>query len=142
MARAVKRGTSIAEFLLSLGLLAIIILAVVELGTTALRGNEKGGLVVTADTVAQQDLETFVYGLPAAGDPFWASTTTYANPYQVDNVTLGTSTFHRTLTVLSLESVTPGLRQIAVNVTWWGGQGGHSGYGEQSTGVSRLAASP
>ena len=145
MARTLKTrpaaGATLAEFLLSLGLVAILVLVVVELAMTAMRGNEKSGLLITADSVAQEQLDTFIYGLPGAGDPFWTAIS-FASPYQVDNVTLGTNPFQRELNVVDLGTVSPGLRQIIVNVTWWGGQNGRSGYGQQSTVASRLVSSP
>ena len=133
---------SLVEVILALGLCAILLLTAIELVTKALRSNEKSTDSVTAAALSQETAGTFIYSLPGASAPFWASTATFVNPYQVDSVTLGTQVFQRELDVISLEALSPGLRQIVVKISWANGQNGRSGSGVLTNQISRLVAAP
>jgi len=125
---------------LALGLATMVILISIGLVLSALKSGNKSTDTTTADALAQDTLENFIYGLPDSGT-FW-TTTAFASPYQQDQVSLGSQDFQRTIEVIDQGSHSPGLRQIVIRISWEGGQAGRSGEGRQVREVSRLVSPP
>jgi len=126
--------------MMAMGLCVLVILTAMSLVLSALKSNDKGTGTSTGQTLAQDTVENYIYGLPTSGS-FWTASS-FASPYQTDQVALGVQTFQRAIYVTDLGSTSPGLRQVAVRVTWQGGQAGRSGMGTQIVEVSRLVAQP
>lgn len=144
MARTLKQttklGATLAELVLALGLATMVILVSIGLVLSALKSGNKSTDASTAEALAQDTLENFIYGLPDSG-PFWTATS-FASPYQQDQVTLGTQDFFRTTEVVDQGSHSPGVRQIVIRISWEGGQTGRAGEGRQVREVSRLVSPP
>lgn len=136
-----RRGATLAEVILSLGLCVVVVLSAVQLGIVALRANSKSLDEVAADGLAQQASENFIYALPPASAAFWTATT-FASPYEQDSVTLGQQQFQRAIYVTDYGTVTPGLRSVRVRITWGNGAAGRAGQGTQLSEVNRLVSPP
>jgi len=137
-----KYGYTLAEVLLSLGICVTFLLTAVDLSISALRSNQKSTDQMTAEALAGQSAELFIYGLPSSSsDPFW-STTTYSSPYLQDSVTLGNSTFSEDIYLTDLSSVTVGLKEVKVVVSWGSGAAGRTGYGSQAVEATRVVSWP
>lgn len=128
---------SLAEVLLSLGMCVVVILSAMALSISALRSNEKSADLIVAQAYANQVLDKFIYDLPAASEPFWASSS-FTNPYLQDSAQLGTTRYDAQLHLLPLSTVSPGLLRCVVNVSWKSGQQGRGIQGIQATEISRL----
>lgn len=135
-----RRGATLAEVMLALGLAVVVTLISLALVLSALKTTNKSSDLTSAEALAQDALENFIYGLPDSG-PFW-TTTSFASPYQQDTVTLGQQQFRRTLEIFDHGAHSQGLRQIVVRVDWEGGQSGRAGEGRQVREVSRLVSPP
>lgn len=135
-----RLGATLAELMVALGLATIVILVSIGLVLSALKAGNKSTDTSTADALAQDTLENFIYGLPDSG-AFWTATS-FLSPYQQDQVNLGSQEFGRTIEVIDQGSHSPGLRQIVIRITWEGGQAGRAGEGRQVREVSRLVSPP
>ena len=118
----------------------MVVLMTMALAMTALKGSNKSTDASTADALAQDTAENFIYGLPATGS-FWTATV-FPNPYQSDTVTLGNQPFQREIQVIDLGATSPGLRQVVIRITWQSGATGRAGLGTQVSEVTRLVAQP
>jgi Tfp pilus assembly protein PilV len=135
------QGMSLAEVILALGLCVVVILSAIQLSIVALHGNTKSSDKITADALAQELADTFIYGLPPASAPFWTATA-FASPYQQDKVAMGSQDFTRTIYLSDESSVLPGLRALKVRVSWAEGTDSRAGQGLQATEVTRLVSPP
>lgn len=135
------RGATLAEVILSLGLCVVVVLSAVQLALVALKANTKSLDEVSADGLAQQTAENFIYALPSASSSFWTATT-FTSPYQQDVVTVGQQDFQRAVYVTDYGAVTPGLRSVRVRVSWGSGANGRAGLGTQISEVNRLVSPP
>jgi Tfp pilus assembly protein PilV len=128
---------TLAEVLLSLGLIVVAILSAIALSIAATRSTTKSSDLMVAQAYAGQVMEEFVYALPPSSDSFWTSGS-YSSPYQQDSAQLGDKTYQASLFLNDLSAAQPGLLRCSVNVTWQSGQVGQAGQGRQVTEVSRL----
>ncbi|ODT74143.1 hypothetical protein ABS71_06015 [bacterium SCN 62-11] len=141
MTKQSRRGATLAEVILSLGLCVVVVLSAVQLALVALHANSKSLDEVSADGLAQQTAESFVYALPPASAGFWTATS-FASPYQQDSVTLGQQSYQRVIYVSDYGGVTPGLRSLRVRISWDNGAAGRAGLGTQIAEVNRLVSPP
>ena len=132
-----RHGLTLAEVLLSLGLIAVAVLSAIALSIAAMRSTTKSSDVMVAQAYAGQVVDEFVYGLPPSSDAFW-SVASYASPYQQDTAQLGDKTYLANLYLENLTTASPGLLRCTVNVTWQSGQVGQAGQGRQVAETSRL----
>lgn len=136
-----RKATTLAEVILALGLFVVVILSATQLAFIALNSNTKTTDEIAADTLAQQTIENFIYGLPPGSSTFW-TTTTFAVPYQQDTVNLGTQSFQRALYVTDYGLTVDGLRSVRVRISWGNGDVGKAGQGVQIAEVTRLVSAP
>ncbi len=136
-----RRGATLAEVVLSLGLCVVVVLSAVQLALVALKANSKSLDEVSADGLAQQTAENFIYALPPASSTFWTATS-FASPYQQDSLTVGQQDFQRAIYVTDYGTVTPGLRSVRVRISWGNGANGRAGMGVQISEVNRLVSPP
>jgi hypothetical protein len=139
MASILRRGFSLAEAILAVGMAVTVVLLVMALALSAGRANQKSSDTITATGLAQAAMENFVYSLPPSADPFWTQTS-FASPYQQDLVHLSEVDYLRAyyLSDLSSSGGPAGGLLITVRVSWESGLAGRDGQGLQSTSVSRL----
>jgi hypothetical protein len=137
MARVLKRGLTLAEVILSVGLCAVALLTVIALAISAQRGMQKSSDTVVAQSYAGDVLEQFLYDLPSPTDSFW-SQTQFASPYAQDQAQLGPKTYRAQLFLTPGTGTLAGLLTCSVNVSW----DGQAGQGRQSLGISRLVYAP
>ena len=137
MASVLKKGLTLAEVLLSLGLCVVVVLSAIALSISALRSNNKSSDSITAQSRAGQVLEEFVYALPPSNASFW-SQSSFSSPYQQDATQIGDKTYNSQVFLTSLGSTSPGLFRCSVNTTWQGGQAGAAGQGKQVVEVARI----
>lgn len=137
MAPVLRKGLTLAEVLLSLGLCVVVVLASIALGIAAMRSNSKSSDSITAQARAGQVLDEFIYGLPPSDAAFW-SQSSFSNPYQQDITQVGANNYTSQIFLTSLGSTSPGLFRCSVNTTWQGGQAGAAGQGTQVVEVARI----
>lgn len=140
---SIKSGFSLAEILLGVALAAVVVLTLVALSLTALKGNRKAGDQTLAQTLAHQQLEREIY--QAQQDTtaaFWGADSD-ANPLSQNDLTVGTQTFRAALYVSEAStSEAPNLKRCRLRMSWWGGEKGRPGYGRLSTEIVRYACKP
>ena len=134
------RGYSLAEVLLALGLAAIVVLALVGLSLTALRGNQKSVDLTLADGLANSVLSQQIYQAQSTpGASFWLSNSD-TNPYSQSSNSVGNQDYVLSLYV-SDSNAAAGLKRCRLRVDWWGGDD-RQGYGRLHTEAVRLVSLP
>lgn len=140
MASRLGRAFTLAEVMLALGLATVILLSLVSLSAVALQSTQKGSDALAAEECAHAVLERFVYGLEGAGPSFWTQTS-YASPYATDDVQVGSTTYSSKLNIAPVSGVN-GLLKVQVQVSWWAGEKGRTGYGQLTREAVRFVARP
>ncbi len=142
MVRKLK-GFTIAEILLSLGLLAVVLLTLLGLATQALQSNRKNLDTAGGQLVADQALERAVYDAEQSSSaPVWAINSTTV-PMSTTTVTLGTTPYSVTLYANdSLTGTTGRLKRIRASVVWADAPNGKAGQGQFRVEAARLVHEP
>jgi Tfp pilus assembly protein PilV len=143
-----------AELMLAVGLISVVVLAVLGLGISVLRGTRKSIDSTSGQQVAESELQRVIYAAESnTADPLWSAnspTTPYTSypvvvkstSYQVavyaqelvdssTSLPLGNTTFNQSL-------------KVDVRVNWWdtAGQGSQVGYGNLQASASQVVDGP
>lgn len=143
-----SRGFTLAELLLAVGLLALVILTLAALITSAIRSNEKGTRTAQAVDVADALLARRLYDVewdlpPGTRDAFWAASGAWLPP---TTATMGGVDYQYTVfadTVAGVGGAGNRLKKVDLVMSWWdSGQGGgqRQGYGRLEVQASRLVS--
>lgn len=144
-----RRGSTFAEMVLSIGLIAIVILGISLLSLTVLRARNESSDRVAAATVANTLLDRIVR--EAQSDPsFWAgdySTTPYASgEEEVGGVVYAYSLLAQTVTDSVGDEIGNSLsnnrlKMVVIEISWMDTEvQDRQGYGKLSFSASRLVA--
>ena len=136
-------GFTIAEILLSLGLLAVVLLTLLGLATQALQSNRKNLDTAGGQLVADQALERAVYDAEQSSSaPVWA-VNSLTVPMSTTIVTLGTTPYSVTLYANdSLTVASKRLKRIRARVVWADAPNGKAGQGQFQVEAARLVHEP
>ena len=137
MARELKRGVTLAEALLAMGLAVAVVLVAVQLAVAALGSHQKSTDRTAASALAARALDDYAYNLPSVNDPFWALST-FTNPVSSQETQLGSSRFTTSLHLRDASALGSGNKVVTANVTWGSGELGRAGQGSQVVTLSRL----
>jgi len=142
MVRKLK-GFTIAEILLSLGMLAVVLLTLLGLATQALQSNRKNLDTAGGQLVADQALERACYDAEQSSSaPVWA-VNSLTVPMSTTTVTLGTTPYNVTLYANdSLTVATKRLKRIRAHVVWADAPNGKAGQGQFRVEAARLVHEP
>ena len=148
-----KRGFSLAEVMLAVGLLAVVVMSVVALGISALRANRKALDTSAGQLVAASELQKTIYEATNAGPgaALWAQdNATVAMVTRVNKV--GDTEFSVAIyaSEITMTSGAPlggaalnRAKKVDVLVTWWdAGSQGREGYGLLRSRSSRIVNGP
>lgn len=135
-------GFSLAEVLLGVALAAIVVLTLVALGLTALKGNRKAADLTLAQSLAHQAIEQHLYQAHQdSSAALWVANDDNQALSQSD-LPVGTQVFSSALYVSDASTAaTPNLKRCRLRISWWGGTE-RQGYGRLSTEVIRFASRP
>ena len=141
--RGGRFGFSLAEVLLALALAATVVLLMVALSLTALKGNQKATDQTLAQSVAHQWVERELYQAQQnSGSALWSANSDTAT-YSITQVSVGQQAYTMALYVSdSNDPATPRLKKLRLRVSWWGGEPNRAGYGQLWTEVIRFASAP
>lgn len=146
-----RTAFTLIEFILGLGLAAVLLLTIIMLGTAALSGDAKSSQSQVASALAENQLEILRSEVatpdPTAHAEFWNAP---EGPYEG----LGTQekilsnnteyTLEYTISIVRDSSGAPlgmsgnQLRQVDLKVSWWEGEKGRPGYGQLFVTRTRL----
>jgi len=135
-------GFSLAEVLLGVALAAVVVLTLVALGLTALKGNRKAADLTLAQSLAHQAIEQHIYQAQQdTSAALWSGNNDNQALLQAD-LSVGNQVFATALYVSDASTAsTPNLKRCRLRISWWGGEE-RQGYGRLSTEVIRFASRP
>lgn len=132
---------TLAEILLGVALAAVVVLTLVALSLTALKGNRKAADLTMAQNLAHQFIEQEIYGAQQEATAAFWSQNSDQSPLVERELVVGDAAYQAALYVVDANSAaTPGLKRCRVRLSWWGGEGDRAGYGRLFTEVVRFAS--
>lgn len=151
-----KRGFSLAEAIIGIGLATVLILSIIAVSTAALSGDQKAEMRQMALTLADSELNRFSKAVGVSGtaarNEFWGYTP-LAGPYEGagtrPTLKSGNTEFALTYRFETLQNATSGadlgeeqpnnrVRKVDLTVAWWNGEEGKPGYGQLFVRSTRL----
>jgi type II secretory pathway pseudopilin PulG len=137
------KGFSLAEVLLAVALAAVIVLTLVALSLTSLRGNQKATDLTLAQSAAHQWIEEELYSAQHdSSNPLWIANNDQT-PYKTLQLSVGNARYDLAVYAVDVNDPSvPHLKRCRLRVAWWGGEQTRSGYGNLSTEVTRFVSKP
>ena len=145
------RAFTLAELMLAVGLIAVVVLSVLGLGISVLRGSRKAIDTTVGQQVAEGELQRVIYQAEAnTADPLWSqnsATTAYLTyPIVVKNTTFSVALYAQDLvdssTGLPLGNTTFNQSlKVDARVSWWDSNG-NQGYGNLQASASQVIDGP
>ena len=143
-----RRGFSLAEILLALGLITIVVLTLLALSLQSLKTNQKINDTTAGQLVAEQVLERIAYQAESSNTAaVWPINNPLA-PYSADQVTVGDSVFNVTVYATDVTDssglmIAPKrLKELDATVIWQNDQQGKAGQGNLRIQATRLVHEP
>lgn len=156
MIRTCRLAFSLAEVLLSVGILAMALVALFNLAGSALKNSSRTENLSVAGDVAEQQLSRAIYGAlnddpSGARQEFWDSNFV-DNPWRQGSSQVNSMDFHYLIYAQTVNDALSGkplgtsnaksnrIKKVDI-VVWWmhsAPDGGRQGYGRLRTGASRL----
>lgn len=138
-----RTGFTIAEVLLSLGLLTVVLLTLLGLATQALQSNRKNLDTAAGQLVADQALERAAYDAEQSASAAIWSINSLTVPVSTTTVTMGSVPYNVTLYANdSLAVAGRRLKRIRARVVWADAPSGKAGQGQLRVEAARLVHEP
>ena len=149
----VSRAFTLAEVLLAVGLAVVVILALLGMGLSVVRSDQKSVDTLSGQSVADGLLEDFLHqAAKDAADPLWAANS-QTQPYQEGQVQVGATSFTYRVYAYDIDvpaPITPAppgvpltIKKVNVLVNWWGSDiADRSGYGNLRAYATRTTQIP
>ncbi len=144
-----SRGFTLAEILISTGVLAVAMLGLLSLCATGLKANKKSVTTLTAAQVADRQLKraiakAVVEDIPAGSrERFWDEEYSYpSRAWATGKETVGSTDFSYAIYASTLPLTTTvtanRVKRVDIAVWWWSEDGRREGYGRLQQQACRL----
>lgn len=141
--KLIRAGFTIAEVLLSLGLLTVVLLTLLGLATQALQSNRKNLDTAAGQLVADQALERIVYDAEQSASAAVWGINSLTVPMSSTIVTMGSTPYNVTLYANdSLAVAGRRLKRVRATVIWADAPNGKAGQGRLQVEAARLVHEP